>query len=281
MKFCGHTMGTPEMDVFEAIDFFAWAGFEGIELRCWSDGVLDLEPGNASPNRYTARLGARIVSYARERGLELACLTPYHADYASPARCQRTLEGMRRALEIAHNLGIARVRAYGGAYPQLDPSGSYPAGVGLPDAWERTVSGLRELGDAAGALGITLCVEIHKGTLTETADDALRMMSLVDMSSVRVIYQMSHITQTPADVDREIKLLAPYIHHVHFSAHPYLREGRAGLADALLSALVQIGYDGYVSDEYGKYWHPEWPGPEEAMVEGLKYLKRRLAEVRK
>ena len=43
MKLCGHTMGTPDKDIFEAISFFAELGLDGIEVRCADNGQMDIE----------------------------------------------------------------------------------------------------------------------------------------------------------------------------------------------------------------------------------------------
>ena len=44
-----------------------------------------------------------------------------------------------------------------------------------------------------------------------------------------------------------------------------------------LAALRDIGYTGWVSDEYEKYWYPEdLPEPEIGMKHNLDYVKARL-----
>ncbi|MBQ7649731.1 MAG: hypothetical protein IJS15_02165, partial [Victivallales bacterium] len=44
-----------------------------------------------------------------------------------------------------------------------------------------------------------------------------------------------------------------------------------------LKALKEIGYTGYVSDEYEKYWYPDdLPEPEIGMKHNLDYVKKHL-----
>ena len=46
-----------------------------------------------------------------------------------------------------------------------------------------------------------------------------------------------------------------------------------------LQALREVGYTGYVSDEYEKYWYPqELPEPEIGMKHNLEYAKKFLLE---
>ena len=46
MKIVGHTMGTPEATVIEAIDLFAHLGLDGIEIICSDDYPCGLNLGH-------------------------------------------------------------------------------------------------------------------------------------------------------------------------------------------------------------------------------------------
>ena len=41
MKIAGHTMGTPELNLYGAMKLFHRLGYDGIEIRCAKDGQLD------------------------------------------------------------------------------------------------------------------------------------------------------------------------------------------------------------------------------------------------
>ncbi|MBM4049303.1 MAG: sugar phosphate isomerase/epimerase, partial [Planctomycetes bacterium] len=110
MKTCGHTMGTPKMDIFQAIEFFASIGHQGIEVRCAADGQLN-------PEAYDSGWGKRAVDKARAAGIEIACLTPYYRDFVNPAKRASELAAMRRVVDIAVELNCQRVRSYGGITP--------------------------------------------------------------------------------------------------------------------------------------------------------------------
>ena len=63
MNTCGHTMGTPKKDAFEALAFFASLGHHGIEYRCAADGQLD-------PDTYDPAWGRRLLAEARRLDME-------------------------------------------------------------------------------------------------------------------------------------------------------------------------------------------------------------------
>jgi len=65
MKLCGHTMGTPDKDIFEAISFFAELGLDGIEVRCADNGQMDIET-------ITDDEVARIADHAKSEGVAVA-----------------------------------------------------------------------------------------------------------------------------------------------------------------------------------------------------------------
>ena len=44
----------------------------------------------------------------------------------------------------------------------------------------------------------------------------------------------------------------------------------------VFAALRGVGYDGWITDEYEKYWHPELPEPAEGMPRNLAYVQSLL-----
>src|SRR5271157_3849648 len=110
MKVAGHTMGTPEYTVAEAIDLFARLGMEGIEAICHDEyrSAIRTEIGPTGLRELRQR--------AEAQGLQFAAITPYATDLNSSdpqiAAAQRDL--LLRAIEIAHALGAHCVRTYPG-----------------------------------------------------------------------------------------------------------------------------------------------------------------------
>ena len=96
MKFAGHTMGTPDLDLCASIELFASIGFDGIEVRCAGDGQIDPESiSRAKLDEARAALG--------RTGLGVVCLTPYNRDFVTEAR-ESELAALRRVVDIAASL---------------------------------------------------------------------------------------------------------------------------------------------------------------------------------
>ena len=275
MRLCGHTMGTPGMDLARALSFFGEIGCQGIEVRCAGDGQLDPERADAA-----TIAGAREAAAAA--GVAFACLTPYYRNFVDPAAREGEMAGMRRSIDLAAALDCPLVRAYGGILP--------PAGLSHAETWRRTVEGLREAADYAGERGVGLAIETHGGSLTLTATQAAEMARDVNRSNVGILFDYVWVNlageESLADA---VRLCAPWIRHAHVkdcvvdrqagkTAPRLLGEGEIDVA-GLVRALHAAGYAGYLSDEYEKYWHPELPQPEVGMRKNAQYLAALLRDL--
>jgi len=274
MKLCGHTMGTPGKTAREAIDLFADIGYEGIEVRCAPDGVLDLPQVTESEAR-------ALRDYAGERGVVFACLTPYYKDFLPPAR-DETLAGLDLALKVAGWLDCPLVRVNAGVWPSESATHE--------ETWQATVTGLRQAGARAADLGKRLAVENHAGTLTMSARDTVRLVEEVASPGVGIIYDHYFIAQASEGetYQEAIRLQAPHLVHVH------VKNGREqdgefntclvedGVFDwpGIVAELNAVGYEGFLSDEWEKHWRPEeLPDPEIGMRRNHDFLRKCLRAV--
>ena len=211
MKLCGHTMGTPDKDIFEAISFFAELGLGGIEVRCADNGQMDLET-------ITDDEVARIADHARAEGLAVACLTPYYRDFTTPEATEATLLGYRRACEIAQALGCGLVRAISSGWPI--------EGFERADIFERAVAGMKRAGDIAAARGVRLAIETHLGQLTFSADEAAEFVQAIDHPAVGVLwdYFWTYVADR-ISVRDALALIGPHVIHVHAKNIKFDEEG--------------------------------------------------------
>jgi inosose dehydratase len=93
------------------------------------------------------------------------------------------------------------------------------SGAGQPEsAGERriVVAGLRQIGDVAGGLGITIALETHKGP-TQNAAAMLALMSEVDHPQVRLNFDTANILYYNAGVDvaEELEMVKDLVRNVH------------------------------------------------------------------
>jgi inosose dehydratase len=113
------------------------------------------------------------------------------------------------------------------------------SGAGQPaDAAERRtiVEHLRRLGDTAGAVGVTLALETHKGP-TQNASAMLALMDEVDHPQVRLNFDTGNIAYYNRDADPcdELERVKHLVRNVH------LKDNRGGFEDWYFPALGDGG----------------------------------------
>ena len=274
--FSGHTMGAPGRDIYECIRLFREIGYDGIEVRVAPNGQIDSET-------ITDAEALAIRDYAKEQGMRFSCLTSYYQNFADYEKRESVIANLRRVVELASLLECPLVRLYGGADAHT------LTGMWFTDIWTRTVSGIREVALYAAQYGVRLCIETHVGSLTMSVRDTVRMVQDVGMANVGILFDYAWVELAGVETGAEaVKAAAPYIFHVHIkdwvleSRLPIKKksclmgEGTVRWEEAL-AALREVGYTGWISDEYEKYWYPEdLPDPEIGMKHNLEYVRARL-----
>jgi len=292
MKIAGHTMGTPELSLKEAIDLFARIGLEGIEIVVQDEYSCGLA---TKPDRQVLRDVKKAVSGA---GLEVACLTPYYSKFNSPddAVRQKENEGLKGVIDQAEELGASFIRIYGGQFlaNETDPGN---------EKRKRLVESMRLLGDYAAKAGVTLVIENHFNTMTVTAEQTADILREIAHPAVKALYDQANLAFVGAEDYREaIDLQRGLIGFVHVKDLVF-REGKGPfrassvshvsedertvysrvigqgilLWPEILKYLQESGYDGWLSMEYERRWHPQdLPPAEQGMAEGARYLRQCL-----
>lgn len=275
IRYAGHTMGTPGKNIYEAIELLKNIGFDGIEVRVAKDGQIDSET-------ITDDEVCRIAAAAKEAGMAFSCLTSYYKDFTPPAR-EGVIRNLKRVIDIANLLDCKYVRVYGGNEPNTRED------IWFSDFWTYTVTGVREVARYAAPFGITIVMETHAGSLTMSARDTIHLIDDINMNNVGMLFDYAWVELAGAETGADaVRRAAKYIKYVHVK--DWKLESRLPLKKtsclmgegtvnwpAVLAALKEIGYVGYISNEYERYWHPEeLPEPEIGMKHDLEYCKRYL-----
>lgn len=292
MKIAGHTLGTPGMSVEEALRLFHDAGLDAAEIIWTNDYPA------AIPEEGAEAVIQRTKEVAEDLGLEIAGLTPYMSEFNSldDDLRQRDIDRMRRCIDTAAELNAPKIRVYAGNYQPGQPQ--------REEKWARLVEAMQLLGEQAQAAGVTLCAENHFNTMTVSAAQTVALMEAVDSPAVRILYDQANLAFTYNEAyDVAIPLQQDWISHVHvkdlifvgdrheFKADEVARvkaEDRAVRSRVvgegvlpwpeILKALVETGYDGYLSLEYEYRWHPQdLPEPLVGFRQGADYVRRILA----
>ena len=148
MKLAGHTMATPEFDVFEALTFFHELGLDGAEI------VIQSGYKSGIPYEADDAFVRSVRDHADRLGLAVAASTPYLNRYNDLDEDVRLAEvaALKRVIDMTAILGGSSIRIYGGAFKdeETDPEGK---------KLEQLVKSLRECGDYADGFGINVEAE--------------------------------------------------------------------------------------------------------------------------
>lgn len=290
MKIAGHTMGTPEYTLPEAIRLFSRMGLDGIEIIVQTDGYRCAIGLNDDPAEIDA-----IRGLAMDAGLEIACLTPYMNRYNSLNEAERAEDcsALKKVIMMARRIGAPSIRVYGGKLVtgEVDSDGA---------KLERLVASMRECGDFAAEHSVRLCLENHFGTMTTTATRTAEIIRAIDHPNVGILYDQANIAFFPAEEYQEaLDRMAGMIFHVHVKDLIY-REGAGtltctevakisesertvhsripgeGILDwrAILKGLADIGYAGWLSLEYERRWQTiDLPEASVGMAKALRHVR--------
>lgn len=291
MKISAHTMGTPEYYLDQAIELFAELGFDGIEI-IWDD---DYRCGLAK--KLSLDRLRMVRSKVHLHGMEIACLIPYMRQINSLDReeLQKDLDDFSRCIDAAHELGCMFIRVYGGT--ELDSEGR-----ALREKREGIlIRSLQVLGERASQAGVTLAVETHFNTMTDTAKNAAAIVRKVDHPNVKVLYDQANLGFIGAEEYQEaLQQLQGLIAMVHvkdfvfkdgvkrrFKSSSVMsvdKEERIVISripgegilpwPQIIHGLRQGQFDNYLSLEYERRWHPgDLPSAGEGMKNGLEFIR--------
>ena len=178
---------------------------------------------------------------------------------------------------------------------------SIDAVTGCIDAGHQSRGALRELGDAAAKKGVTLVIENHFNTMTMSARQTADTIREIDHPNVKILYDQANLTFTGCeDWQEAIRIQKGLVGHMHVKdlvfkgankafvgnddvSHPdedsrnvITRIVGEGIIEwpAILRQMKADGYDGWLSLEYERRWHPDdIPDASIGMKRSADYLK--------
>ena len=237
-------MNFPVTPVLEEIDAFARMGFDYLELA--------MDPPMAHHSVLAADAEA-IRDALAARGLGLICHLPTFVSTADLTESIRraSMAEMRQSLEMAAELGTRKV--------VLHPSMAGGMGVFVLDTVKaHAFEFLATMTDAAGRLGLTICLEnmFPRNRLGVTPEDFEEIFDR--FPDLKLTLDTGHANIGGARSRRLLALVdrfGPRIGHIHVSDnHGRLDDHLAvGLGtvrfDALMQRLADVGYDDTVTLE--------------------------------
>lgn len=268
----GHTMGTPEYTVPEALQLFHDIGLDGAEI------VVQDNYRSGIPTSCPQEMLEELKSLAEKLGITIIALTPYNSRFndLDPSVRKAEESDVIRVIKAAEYLGAKYIRIYGG---------NYAAGDTDPDGkkWAALVNSMRQLGDIAEKHGVRLVIENHFNTMTVSAKQSIALSREINHPSVGILYDQANLTFTgQEDYKTAIPLQTEKVYYMHVKdlefkkgqtafvssdvSHPkeeernvYTRIVGEGELDwpEILKMVKEYGYDGWLSLEYERRWHPD------------------------
>ena len=234
----------PAYTLEETIKRIAGIGYDGIEI------------GAAAPHAYPSQLNKdrrkAIKRILDDNGIAVSSMLPAPGggpgfNVASPLEEERreAVGQYKQVIELCSDLGGPTV---------MYIAGWQIYGTSRIQAWDWSREALSEIAKTAADFGIVLVVEPTPtdSNLVESCDDAIEMMEQVAAKNVGLMFDTQHAyyrNEVPTDY---VYRMGKNLRHIHLSEFGRLPPG-AGRGDfvGLISALREIGYEGYLTMEIG------------------------------
>jgi glucosamine-6-phosphate deaminase len=275
MKLSFSTLACPSWSLARAVDAASRLGYDGIELRF-------LEDDDALWERPELRGAGLVETRARlaDAGMEVACVDSrscfHHVDAAS--RRQAVDEALR-TVEVAASLGAPGIRVFG---DRVQPGADRATTRGF------IADSLHALREKAKPARVEVWLETHGDFAPAAA--ARSLLELASGDGLGVVWDpanaFSEFGEAPA---KGARVLGAAIRHVHLKDLKRPGPGSRHLpwtpaligegdfdAESVLRELRLLGYQGFVSFEWEKAWHPQIEEPEAALPHFLSWISERL-----
>ena len=259
------TLAFPDADLATAVSLGRSWGYAGVELRL-IDGEL-IDP--AMPAAARARV---------KRTLAAAGLPAVAVDSSIRLTGADPAAELRQFLELASDWEAPLVRVFGGPLPD---------GPGRQARLEAAARVLEEAAPAAERLGVAIGVETHDAFSASAV--VAQLLAQVDSAAVGAVWDSHHphrMGERAADVWANLgpRVLLAQVKDARPDSGRddgwqlvLLGEGEVPVRD-MLALLSDGGYQGWVSVEWEKRWHPELAAPEVALPQHLARLGSWLEE---
>lgn len=242
-------------------------GYDGVELRLLNGEVIDPEHDGASLDA--------AVHACRAHGVDVCAFDTSCCFNLAGADLTHQIEELRHWIDRAHVLEVPVLRVFGGP----DEPGSTES-----DATARVADALARVAPEAHQAGVMIALETHDAFAS--ARRVAHVVKRVASPAVGALWDSHHPYRMGESADEVAAVLRGRLVHVHVKdarrrldggwALVLLGEGEVPVKQQL-HALEEMGYEGYVSVEWEKRWHPEIAEPEVALPQHIAQLRRWMA----
>lgn len=268
MKLSFTTLSCPDWSWEHIVSEAVRLGYDGIEIR-GIEGEMYLPKAKPFlPENLEATL-----NLLKKQNLEICCLDT-SCRFHDSATFDNFIEEGKASIDLAEKLNAPYIRVFGDAIPNLEKK---------EETISKVAKGLDALGQFAENKAVYVLIETH-GDFS-SSKDLLQVLEKTTTKSIGVLWDVNHPYKAfDESFDITYNRLGKYIKHVHLKDSIgsgknarlcMVGEGDLPVLDAI-NFLKAKKYDGYLSLEWEKKWHPELPEPEIAIDSYIKYLRPHL-----
>jgi hydroxypyruvate isomerase len=179
----------------------------------------------------------------------------FKVGFNNPDEWDECTARIRERIDQCVDFGVERVITFTG----------YANGLSKEEGAENCVMGLQQVVGYAEQKGVTLCLEMlntrddshpmkgHPGYQGDDTEYCIDIIQRVGSTRLKLLYDIYHVQIMNGDVIRRIHQHKEYLGHIHTAGNP----GRGELDakqeinyPAVMQALLDVGYDGYVGQEF-------------------------------
>lgn len=241
-------------------------GYQGIELRGVA-GQMDLPA--ADP--FLPENLERTQNELADKGLSICCLGS-SVRFDDAGKLKEHLESGRAYIDLASRLSVPYIRVFGDSIPEPALEAQIT---------DQVVDGLQTLGTYAEERGVYVLIESH-GDFSQSRRLAA-VMERVNSPAVGILWDMHHPWRFHGEqLAESYKAIGPWVRHVHLKdsirtengfRYTLPGEGEFPWAEAL-ALLQRAGYQGWLSFEWEKKWHPQIEPPDVAFPRFVEVVRR-------
>lgn len=269
MKLSYTTLACPQWDIAKILDAAIASRYDAIDFRGYL-GVTELPDSPAFQGDALRELAARV----RDSGLAVSCLSSgARMSAPTPAARAKSLDAIRRYVDLCDAFGCGMVRIFGGP---ID---------GIADPVANAAETLLAANEIAAPANVRIAVETHDSW---TASAMLRgaLVAAGWPSHVGFLWDTHHPFRVHGeDPAVSARNLRERLWNTHWKdsyplpgapgAHQLCLPGEGDVPFAAIwKALQAVGYDGWITLEWEKKWHPELAEPEIAIPAFASYIRK-------
>lgn len=273
MKLSFSTLGCPNWSFDEIVLRASEYGYDGVAFRGLG-GQLDLTKAPEFFPPACANTRRRL----KEAGIATSMvLTSAAMMIADPEKLEASLQLARSHIDIASDLECPYIRVFGG---------QMPVGISHAAAVRRAGDRLHRLGDYGAQRGVCVLIETHDDWVVTSR--LSRAVVEANHPNVAVLWDVHHPVRIAGEsVAQAWTNIGPWVRSVDFKdsvtdfearlGYQYVQigDGEIPLKDAL-RILKAASFDGWLTFEWEKVWHPNLADPSVAFPEFIARIRSLL-----